>query len=307
MRRPPPRPLAVALGAVALLALTAPAGAYVRTTTETGKPFFWPSPCVTVVVYLGDPPPDLTAEEMLRGTQEAATTWSRTGLGCSGLQIFVSPANEATANATSKDRANRIMFRRDRWARVPADPDEPAYASNALAIASVTAVRSTGEIVDADIEINAVDFNWGDLVARGTTLAKQSDFQNTLTHELGHLIGLEHTCYGGGPRPQPLDHRGELVPSCRDGPLNPEIVAATMFASVNKEDTTRRDLAPDDIEAVCAVYPAENARMCSGPRINGEDDGGCALDPRGARNGAPPALLALVAVTLMALARRRRG
>ena len=53
---------------------------------------------------------------------------------------------------------------------------------------------SDGVIVDADIEMNAVN---NQFVEIGKTLPasdgrNQTDLENTLTHEIGHLLGLDH-------------------------------------------------------------------------------------------------------------------
>src|SRR5204862_6586571 len=104
---------------------------------------------------------------------------------------------------------------------------------------------------------NAVDFVWGDLVAGIGASGNVQDLQNTLTHEFGHLLGLDHNCYGSADRSRGIDQNGHAVPDCNRAP--PAVQEATMYASVMRGDVARRDLSADDIDGVCAIYPATGA------------------------------------------------
>jgi hypothetical protein len=86
----------------------------------------------------------------------------------------------------------------------------------------------TGEIVDADIVLNDVGYDFFDNTQQcpNTDMINQ-DLMNTLVHEIGHMIGFEHV-------------------------LDPE---ATMFASAGGCETIKRDLSQDDRDGVCSVYP----------------------------------------------------
>src|SRR5204863_270658 len=79
------------------------------------------------------------------------------------------------------------------------------------------------------VEINAVTFQWADLQRLPEGTATVQDIQNTLTHEFGHLIGLDHTCFISGGRPGAVDDQGRPVPSCAEA--SDEIRATTMFAA----------------------------------------------------------------------------
>ncbi|MEM7675845.1 MAG: matrixin family metalloprotease, partial [Myxococcota bacterium] len=89
-----------------------------------------------------------------------------------------------------------------------------------------------GEIFDADIILNLAEFDFGRVT---NTAACESganatifDLENTLVHEIGHFIGFDH------------------VPDSD----------ATMFASAQACETLKRDLAADDLDGLCTVYPA---------------------------------------------------
>lgn len=305
----PRRLVFVILAALGASAIPTPADAYVRTTTRSGAALRWRGDCLGLVVHAGNPPPNLTPEVFLNAARAAAAAWSRPGVSCTELVLVVEGSDAAAANA-SHDRVNNVTFRRGRWCREPRDPSEPCYDASALAITTVTAQERDGVILDADIEVNAVNFTWDDIVARGSRGAQ--DIQNTLTHEFGHFIGLDHNCYGGGDQPRPRDHDGQPVPDCTTAP--PEVKRATMYAAVIRGDTTRRMLSEDDLRAVCDIYPATGAGAACEPGaipppVAGPGDGGgcdCALSA-----GRRPAPLAVPLALLLGLAAlrawRRRG
>jgi hypothetical protein len=130
-----------------------------------------------------------------------------------------------------------------------------------MAVTTVFKNNSTGEIVDADMEINAVNFAWADLVlhpelANGNT----ADFQNTLTHELGHVIGLAHNCYSSNDgMPRLTDNRGNLEIDCGGTDVPATVTDVTMYPVVSMYDTNRRTLSPDDEQASCDLYPSGQA------------------------------------------------
>jgi MYXO-CTERM domain-containing protein len=281
---------------VALLGAAAPALAYVQTTTtKTNQPMHWNRRSMTVLVYTGEPPADLDAATLVGAASSAAATWSGAAVGCTDIRLSVLSSDEPVA-FVAYDGTNRITFRRDEWRKMPCDPameDCTPYSAEALAITSVFALEKNGVIVDADMEINAVNpaFRWGDVVRDGQR--DHQDIQNVLTHELGHLIGLDHTCYLPDKRPRPRDDKGNLIPDC--SAASDEIKQTTMFASADPGDTQKRDLAPDDIAAVCAIYP-----------VAGGGAGGCSV-AAGARTAqARGGLAALALAGLLARVRRRR-
>ncbi len=80
----------------------------------------------------------------------------------------------------------------------------------------------TGEIYDADVEINGtVPLAVGDPVS-----PDGYDFASIITHEAGHFLGMAHS---GDDR-------------------------ATMFASYEPGTTFKRTLTDDDISGLCSIY-----------------------------------------------------
>lgn len=147
---------------------------------------------------------------------------------------FSSPAGTAAVNA--KDLANNVIWLGGAYWR---------YSATTLAYTTVTSVIATGEIVDADMELNN-NINWSDTAAANTY-----DYESVVLHEAGHFLGLDHTAQNA---------------------------QAVMFATV-ATGTTKRALAAADTGDLCTVYPGDmggqgltcttgsqctNGRVCEG-------------------------------------------
>ncbi len=254
---------ALVLGLATLALAPGSARAYVRELTNSGIPIAWHYPCVTMQIYLGSPPPVLTATALFAAGTQAAAAWSYPTLACTDIRLAMVAQAQASADV-GYDKNNVIVFRQDTWCRQPSpvddagNPEPDCFPASALAVTTIFKNKDTGEILDADIELNAVDYSWGDLEAEpDLTTSTTADFQNTLTHELGHVIGLDHNCYApGDAQPRENDNTGVPEVDCYGNPQLPDAIAqATMYPSVVLTDTQRRTLSPDDDQGVCDVYP----------------------------------------------------
>ena len=257
-----PRACALWLGLATLVTIPRGAQAYVREVTKSGVPVAWRYPCVTMRIYLGSAPPVLTEDAFFAATTQAAAVWSYPALACTDIRLAMVAEAQATTDVGKDDR-NVIVFRRNTWCREPTPVDDAGapqpdcFPASALAVTSIFRNSKTGEILDTDIEFNAVDYSWGDLAGQpDLALSNTADFQNALTHELGHVLGLDHNCFAkSDQQPRLTDNTGAPEVDCNN-PTPPATVSdATMFPSVKLTDTQRRILSPDDAQGVCEVYP----------------------------------------------------
>lgn len=248
---------------------------FVRTTTAAGKPLRWAGTCA-VVTY------DTAGTREIPGDDERAimdgvlAAWSD---GVGGCSSFVVTAGVPRETEVGYDFVNAVKFRDDKWCR-PATGDMPemCFDGNIAGVTTLTYIDDAesdrdGEILDADIELNGVNFA---LTATGGDDGEppcESVLANTFTHEVGHLIGLDHTCWSGGPRPK--DQNGNDVPSCNDD-LPPELTEATMYNFQDCGETKKASPEADDIAGVCAAYPdTVGAGVCRTVSVNLES--GCAI------------------------------
>ncbi len=161
----------------------------------------------------------------------AATQW--TGVACSDVALVLADNTDNRVvgfdwklGSGSPDNQNIVVFRHG----APDDPlDAWLHALGALAITTVTFESGTGELLDADVEVNDAGFAFSACDPGAVGCIVTQDLKNTLTHEFGHVLGLDH-------------------------PDNPE---ATMFASASQGDVSKRDLFVDDVAGLCALYPTD--------------------------------------------------
>ncbi len=279
--------------------LVAPADFVRSGPTDAGHYLYWESGCI-FVTYDAAGTKELDGDTEFGIIDASIQTWNTATASCSYMKVMKSGVK---AMEVGKDYVNVIKFRDSSWCR-PAIGDDPmkCYPSSAAGITTVTYINDKtssrdGAIVDADIEINGADFAISD---NGTTLGTKpchAELQNTMTHELGHLHGLEHTCLADYEMASRVDDQGNPVPLC-SATADPKITEATMYPYQDCGETKKETLEPDDINSMCVIYPTA------------KDPGTCkVVDPPGAGccqadAGRAPSPLALVVVGL--LVRRRR-
>lgn len=252
------------------------AGAFCRTTTcdpndpkancevvdgcvVSGLPLFWASDCVTVGVQsMGSPLNGLSYEAVAEVVELAFGAWRGADCGGEAPSIgvdLIGPVECGRSEYNSKvGNANIVLFREDEW-------PYPG-AANAIGLTTTRFDTKTGELWDADIELNGVGSN----LSIGDPIAAD-DLQSVLTHEAGHFLGLSHS--------QDLTATMRVVyDPARDG-------------------DSLRSLATDDVEGICEIYPPERQPAttscvnrhgfsgdCGADQPDRDESKGCSLNTR---------------------------
>jgi hypothetical protein len=265
------------------------AAAYVPTTSDhSAVPVKWMESCITVRPDTRGSQ-DLPLSAVEATLRRAVNNWRSRTDSCSYLALQA--GNASFGGSYGIDGRPTVVFRDQRWA----DPRTgDARDSGIIALTTVFYVDTPGllgdaSILDADVELNGVYYTFtNDAVntpaREGTAVA---DLENTLTHELGHVQGLGHTCWDHVREFAPLDNLGQPIPDC-SGPLPPSILETTMYPyPLEPGETSKRHLAQDDVDGICQPYPASALP----PSCQEEIDGGCDISPHAAPTPWPLLLL----------------
>ena len=203
---------------------------------EQPIPIYWPSRCVGYHVNDTTFGSIDTAERLLEEIDLSFEAWNE--IPCSYVEfVNAGETNETRIGyarcADPAANVNAFLFVGDGW----------THQINAVALTSVTYDVANGRILDADIEMNAEIYNFGyiEFPWSQTTIV---DVRNTLTHEVGHFLGLDHT------------RADTFVPD--EGEENTDFREATMFAETGAGEVKKRSLHPDDIAGLCDIYPIED-------------------------------------------------
>ncbi len=138
-------------------------------------------------------------------------------------------------NGYNKVAANQniIVFHDDAWPHhEKADDLLPDGTSPTIALTTVTFDPDTGEIFDADMELNSGQHKIVPLTDQDVLDGNTFDLQSVVTHEIGHIFGIAH------------------APS----------KASVMFLSDEGHDIRKRTIGLEDVAAICAIYPPDGTR-----------------------------------------------
>jgi len=207
-----------------------------------GVPIHWADPCIRYAVQAdGSSSTNMSAEELQRATAEAFAAWE--GVACptggsprfhAQFQGFVQCNRHETVCGDTSKNVNVIMFHDRGW----------PSRSDIIGLTTPSGLTKSGTLNDADLELNSQDYSFD-------TPSHPGDFslRDTLTHELGHFLGLGH--------------------SHEDGAL--------MSVGYNMLQLSRELFTADDIAAICAAYPPGAPLTCAAPSAPVYDE--CQIEP----------------------------
>ncbi|MFO0747068.1 MAG: matrixin family metalloprotease [Myxococcota bacterium] len=236
--------------------------------SDSGDPVRWFGRDAPITVRVGTIDATVDLDAFVAAVQAAFDTWA--AVDCARLPEFVIVRDDSVRGLTSptsfEDPADPVVS-------VFSDASAPLpspLTTTQMGVARVAHVPTTGEIVDSDIVLNAVDFPFSD----GTTCAASNpDLEALLLHEVGHFLGLDESqVIGSAMGPRLGCGRSQRAPT------------------------------QDDIDGVCALYAHVPAHREPGAAA---DDAGCAAG--GALDGLTALAGVGAIVLLMRTSRRRRA
>lgn len=202
-----------------------PTGIYACGPGETALPVYWPQRVLRYHVNergsddFPRGPDGKISQDLLDTIGASFAPWFSQDCASLALEYQgLTSVDEVGYDDDAARNLNVVMWKED-W---PYDG-----ASSAYALTSVTFNPKTGIIADADIELNGEYFTYTDTDEDSATIV---DVRNTLTHEVGHFIGLDHS----------------------------SVLGATMFAMAPEGELDKRTLHEDDVEGLCDIYPLDD-------------------------------------------------
>ncbi|HVS11847.1 MAG TPA: IPT/TIG domain-containing protein [Planctomycetota bacterium] len=211
------RPRALAALA-AIVASSGLIGAHVRLhVPSNAKPLYWTNPDSIGIVIQKAGSDDVPDGSHFTALRNAIAAWGADPGTRARLVEDTSPSQQARTDWSSND-IHLILFD---------EQNGSGYFPSGSATVAITPVwysTSSGAILDADVLFNGKGFQFTTSGAAGSF-----DIQDVGTHELGHLLGLDHSGWAG----------------------------ASMYPYVSTGVLLQRSLSLDDVRGLREAYPAQ--------------------------------------------------
>ncbi len=210
------------IAAVVAFSLAIPDAPYVRSrvSNDPNAHCLWWREGTTIELRQNDRGnPDTTGETEFAAVSRSFQTWQQVMDECGNLSFREgarTSLREIGHDPTRDDNENVVLFRTEYCPQKVGSSDLCwrldtcmnqydcwAYGRATIALTTTTYERTSGTIYGSDIEANAYSFVFTTVDAppcpQGfyTQSCVATDVQNTFTHEIGHLLGLDHTARAG--------------------------------------------------------------------------------------------------------------
>ncbi len=176
--------------------------------------------------------PDAPSDGVLDAINASLAAWDDVACEHPAL-VNAGPVTDGAAfkiddDTNSRHGTNIIIFE-DEAAWDANHGDSELDMSMTVALTTIFHVASTGKIMNFALEMNDPAFKFG-IAPTGYAF----DIQNTITHELGHVMGLDHTDSGATDWTQ-----------------------QTMYFQTEPAETLKRTLGDDDRAGFCELYSTD--------------------------------------------------
>lgn len=232
--------------AVALMAMTllswclCGSAAATKRAERLGVPVRWQASKTLLQIH--EPPPEsgINGQELLDATRRAISAWRAS---CADFEISVRLVHSAPK--VQPDGRNVLVVRARRWCP---DLEQVGASCHDQRLHAVTQLRkqppatrgSDARIAEADIELNAVHFDWRSSPdPRGRTA--EDRLRAVLVHELGHFLGLAHPCADGVRHGESCAGKSHLA-------MYPDPLAPGRSLVLKPTE--------EELAAVCSMYPS---------------------------------------------------